>query len=322
MKKLFRLVALVMAGSLLLVACEKDDKGKNNGKDNNGKDNGEKIVNPVKITLDAAFSDWDAITDDAAKANVCVDVKKGGADDPIKVLKISNDAENVYFYIEFVAELLPQNDICSTWGDSYNGTPEGGYKNNSDGINDNFREVMHLFIDPDGNDRTGFYTFESATVEGEPAIPDLGCENCAQFFMFFKPSTKLVSVAWEQTLVGPTKVGAVGENDQVDANGYTGDYDYNGTFCQEWPSSGENAAFPLWGWQNPDQSGKGDNDMPHKENWKPAPAEGGIAKVEFSIAKGELTNLPDDAEEFACGIIFDWGGSYQAIGPLRISYSE
>lgn len=313
-----KFVLFLMMGSLLVVSCNKDPK--NPGKPNGGKEDGpEKVVNPVKITLDAVFTDWDAITEESAKSNPCVAVKKGAADDPIQCVKISNDADNVYYYIEFLAELLPQNEACSTWGDSYNGTPEKGYAAGAGPDDDTFREVMHIFIDPDGNDRTGFYPF----ADGEdPCIADLGCENCAQFFMFFKPSTGLVSVAWEQTLVGPTKVGAVGENDQVDANGYTGDYDYNGTFCQSWPDSGSEAAFPLWGWQNPDQSGKGDNDMPHKENWKPAPAQGGIAKVEFSIAKGELTNLPDDAEEYATGILFDWGGSYQPIGPLRITYSE
>ena len=314
-----KFVLFLMMGSLLVVSCNKDPKNPNKpgGKDD---DNGEKVVNPVKITLDGAFTDWDAITEESAKSNPCVAVKKGEADDPIQVLKISNDADNVYYYIEFLAELLPQNETCSTWGDSYNGTPELGYASGAGPDDDTFREVMHIFIDPDGNDRTGFYPFKDGD---DPCIPDLGCENCAQFFMFFKPSTGLVSVAWEQTLIGPTKLGMVGENDQVDANGYTGDYDYNGTFCQDWPSSSSaEAAFPLWGWQNPDQSGKGDNDMPHPENWKPAPAQGGIAKVEFSIAKGELTNLPDDAEEYATGILFDWGESYQPIGPLRISYSE
>ena len=309
-----------MLGSVIAVSCNKDPNKPNkpNGGDDNG--NGDKIVNPVKIALDGAFTDWDAVTEASVKENVCIDMKKGASDDPIQVLKISNDADYVYFYIEFLAELLPQNETCTTWGDSYNGTPELGYdpRGAQEG-DDTFREVMHLFIDPDGNDRTGFYPFKGD--DDEPCIADLGCENCAQFFMFFKPSTKLVSVAWEQTLVGPTYLSAH-DGTGLPTGEKLGEYDYNGTFCQEWPDASTEAAVPVWGWQNPDNSGKGDNDMPRPENWKPAPAQGAIAKVEFAVAKGDLTNLPDDAEEFACGIYFNWGGSEQSIGPLRISYSE
>ena len=317
MKKLFLLAAVML---MAITGCKKPDNPQ--PKPDVPDDQQEETkVNDIKITLDGAFSDWDAITEEVAKKNEFVDMKKGESEDPIQVFKVSSDADNIYFYIEFLADALPQNDICSTWGDSYNGTPEGGYKNNTD-ENDNFREVMHLFMDPDGNSNTGFYTFEG-DEEGEPAIPELGCESCAQFFMFFKPSTKLVSVAWEQTIIGPTHVGMIGENDQVDAAGYTGPYDYTATICQSWPaSSGAEAAFPLWGWQNPDQSGKGDNDCPKPENWKPAPAVGNIAKVEFCVEKGDIFNLKDEDEEFACGIIFDWGGSYQAIGTLRVAYSE
>ena len=320
MKKIFRYAMMFAMGALVLVACKKDPKPTPGpGPGPNPDDKEEQKVNPIKITLDGAFSDWDAITEAVAKDNEFVDMKKGASDDPILNFKVSSDADNVYFYIEFAADLLPQNDICSTWGNSYTGTPEKGYQS-TDGVNDAFREVMHLFIDPDGDDKTGFYTF--ADGEGEPLIPGLGCEECAQFFMFYKPSTKLVSVAWEQTCVGPTNVGNVGENDQVDAAGYTGPFDYTATIFQSWPDSGEQAAFPLWGWQNPDNSGKGDNDCPKPENWKPAPAEGNVAKVEFCVEKGDIVNLEDDAEEFACGIIFDWGGSTQYLGVLRVAYSE
>ncbi|MBR4809545.1 MAG: hypothetical protein IK031_04625 [Bacteroidales bacterium] len=317
MKKIFRFAAVLFLGALVAVACE-DKPTPDDPKDNpdDPKDNPEVTVSPYKIALDASFSDWDAIT----KKDDFADVYKGASDDPIQTFKITSDADNIYFYIEFLADALPQNDICSEWGDSYNGTPELGYKA-TDGINDAFREVVHLFIDPDGNDRTGFYTFESEEEEGEPAIKDLGCEMCAQFFMFFKPSTKLVSVAWEQTLVGPNKMGKH-DGTGLPVGDPTGDYDYNGTFCQSWPDAADEAAIPVWGWQNPDNSGKGDNDCPRKENWKPAPAQNGIAKVEFSLEKKDMTNLKDEDEELACGIIFDWGGSYQATSALRISYSD
>lgn len=333
-KNLFRFVALLMAGSLLVFACNKpsQNSGKNNGQENNGGDNSgnnggnngeESDAKPLPIKLDGSFSDWDAITEDVAKNNEYVDFYKGEAEDPIQVFKVASDADNVYFYIEYLADLLPQNEVCSTWGDSYNGTPELGYKAENCGENDDaFREVMHLFIDPDGNDRTGFYTFQSEEEGNEdPAIPDLGCEMCAQFFMFFKPSTGLASVAWEQTLVGPDHMGKH-DGTGLPVGDPTGPYDYNGTFCQSWPDANDEAAIPVWGWQNPDNSGKGDNDCPRPENWKPAKAENGIAKVEFSLAKGDITNLKDEDEEFACGIIFNWGGSYQATSALRITYAE
>lgn len=330
-KNIFRIAAMVMAGSLLLLACNKNtaangggnkqNQNENGGENGNG-GGGEDAAKPLPIVLDGQFADWDAITEEVAKKNEYVDMKKGEADDPIQVFKIASDADNVYFYIEYLADLLPQNEGCSTWGDSYNGTPELGYKNPVNEGDETFREVMHLFIDPDGSDKTGFYTFQSQEEGNEdPAIPDLGCEMCAQFFMFLKPSTGLPSVAWEQTLIGPTVLGAH-DGTGLPVGDPTGPYDYNGTFCQSWPDAKEEAAIPVWGWQNPDNSGKGDNDCPRPENWKPAAAANGIAKVEFSLEKGSIVNLKDEDEEFACGIIFDWGGSYQAIGTLRISYAQ
>ena len=311
---------MLMAGSMLAIACNQDDKpGKSGGKENEKPDGGD---NPVEITLDGSFSDWDAITEKVANDNAYVDMAKGDKDDPIQVIKISNDKERIYFYIEFLADLLPQNEACGTWGSSYTeNTLDVEYGDDDE----TFREVMHLFIDPDASNRTGFYTFEGE--DGGPAIPELGCEMCAQFFMYFKPSTGLVSVAFEQTLIGPTKVGNVGEDDQVDDAGYTGDFDYNGTICQEdWPDSGSEAAFPLWGWQNFDDSGNGDNDCPRPYNWKPGKVEGsGIAKVEFALEKDDIVNLKDSDEQFACGIIFDWDDRdliYQAIGPLSIFYDK
>ena len=227
-KSIFRVAALLMAGSLLALSCNKtDDPGNKPGGDDNtnteqpGGDDG---VKPMEINLDGSFADWDAITEDVADKNEYVDMKKGGSDDPIQVFKIANDADFVYFYIEYLADHLPQNDAYGTWGNSYD---EDAFDAELGPDDQPFREVMHLFIDPDANESTGFYTF--ADEDGEdPAIPGLGCEMCAQFFMFFKPSTGLASVAWEQTIVGPTKTGKVGDDDQVDGN-YTGDYNYNGT---------------------------------------------------------------------------------------------
>ena len=317
-KNIFRIAVLLMAGALLVMACKKsgvpskpsgDDSGQGGG---GSEPSGEKAP---EIVLDGTFADWDAITAEVAQKNEYVDMMTGGEDDPIQVFKVANDADYVYFYIEYLADHLPQNDACGTWGNSYD---EDAFDVTYGPDDEEFREVMHLFIDPDNNSRTGFYTFEDE--EGNPAIPSLGCEMCAQFFMFFKPSTSLASVAWEQTIIGPTKTGKVGEDDQVDGD-YTGDYDYNGTICQDWPDSGDDAAFPLWGWQNPDQSGKGDNDCPTPDNWKPGKMDGaGIARVEFAVAKDVIVNLKPEDEEMACGIIFDWDEYYQAIGALTIKY--
>ena len=46
----------------------------------------------------------------------------------------------------------------------------------------------------------------------------------------------------------------------------------------------------------------------------------GIAKVEFALMKENIVNFNDQDDEFSCGIIFDWGGEYQKIGPLTVSY--
>ena len=322
MKKIFRFATLLMIGSFVLAACNKPSDDPNKPDDPNNPDPEEQTVSPFKIALDGAFADWDAITEDEAKKSDFADVKKGGSDDPIQVMKITSDADNVYFYMEFKHEYLPNNDLCSEWGNSWDGTPELGYKAD-DGVNDAFREVIHLFIDPDGNDKTGFLTL-AGDVEGEPAIPDLGCEMCSDWFFFYKPSTKKVCMAWNQTNIGPYMTGSV----VYDADGkrtdyiVTGQYDYTGTLYQSWPDSGDDAALPLWGWQNDAADGKGDNIAPGKDFWKPAVAEGAIAKLEFAIEKKELVNLKDEDEEFACGIMYTWGGYDQNIGPLRITYSE
>ena len=316
----FRFAVLLMAGSLLVLSCNKnndpvkpDDNGQGGGKEQGG--GNEQGAQPMPIALDGSFADWDAITEAVANDNEYADAAKGGSADPIQVFKVAADADNIYFYIEFQADLLPQNESSGTWGSSF--SEDTRIVGDDD---DDYREVMHLFIDPDSNTGTGFFTFLDPET-GDPALPSLGCEMCAQYFMYFKPSTGLVSVAFEQTLVGPTKTGTPGDDDMV-VGAYTGDFDYNGTICQDdWPDSGADAAFPLWGWQNPDDSGKGDNDCPVPEDWKPAKvASNGIAKVEFALRKDNIVNFNADDDEFSCGIIFDWGDSWQKIGPLTVSY--
>ena len=318
-KNIFRFAVLLMAGSLFVLSCNKNGDPSKPGGEGGKEQSGGDDVKPMDIVLDGSFSDWDAITEEVAKTNKYVDVAKGGSSDPIRMLKIASDPDMIYFYIEFQADLLPQNESSGTWGSSY--SEDTRIVGDED---DEYREVMHLFIDPDDNSGTGFLPFLNPDT-GDPAIA-LGCEMCAQFFMYFKPSTGLVSVAFEQTLVGPTRTGTPGDDDMVDGN-YTGTFDYNGTICQEdWPDSGDNAAFPLWGWQNPDNSGKGDNDCPRPENWKAGKLEGsGIAKVEFGLLKDDIVNLSADFDEFACGIIYDWTNGdgdqiYQATAPLTVSY--
>ena len=329
MKKLYVILLAVATAAFMFSACQKNaakpagndkDKEQDQGGDQNtpGGDDGKTI----EISIDGNFADWDAITEAVASENEYADMLKGGSDDPIQVMKIASDPDNIYFYFEFLAELLPQNEACSTWGSSYT---EDALDVEMGDDDESFREVMHLFIDPDSNGKTGFLTFADPDDDTEAAIPDLGSEMCAQFFMYFKPSTGEVCVAFEQTLIGPTKVGPVGENDQVDGD-YTGDYDYNGTFCQDWPDSGDDAAFPLWGWQNFDDSGTGDNDCPRPNNWKSGKLDGsGIVKVEFSLDKEDIINLKPSDEELACGVIFDWDDRepiYQALGILSVSYAK
>lgn len=322
MKKLFRLVALVMAGSLIFVACGKDNENKG-GKDNkDNKGNTEQKGSAPEITLDGAFADWDAITEANVKDNDFTDFAKStDADDPIQVMKMTCDEDNIYFYIEWNTAGLPQNASCSEWGDSWNGTPEGGYStpdaNHPD--DDTFRETVFFYIDPDGNDRTGFYTFEGDT-EGEPAIPGLGCEMGVCWFAFYNYETKKVCMAWNQNNVGPYML-CLSESGAAVGDPY-GVYDYNGTFFLSWPDSGQDAAWPLWGWLNYDGTGRGDNLAPRKDNWFPAAADGTKAKLEFAVEKRDITNLPDDAEEIAVGIQVKWGSVEQCVGPLRISYVE
>jgi hypothetical protein len=321
MKKLYVIFIAASLAAMMISACQKPaakpaGKEQEENKDQSGDNNG----NAIEISIDGDFADWDAITESVASGNEFADMLKGGSDDPIQVMKVVSGTDGIYFYFEFKAELLPQNEACGTWGSSYS---EDALDVDMGDDDETFREVMHLFIDPDSNGRTGFLTFADPDDDASPAIPDLGSEMCAQFFMYFKPSTGNVCVAFEQTIIGPTKVGPVGENDQVDGD-YTGDFDYNGTFCQEWADSGDEGAFPLWGWQNFDDSGTGDNDCPRPSNWKSGKLDGsGIVKVEFLLEKDDIVNHKDSDEELACGAIYDWDDRdaiYQATSVLRVSY--
>lgn len=286
---------------------------------------------PVAITIDGQFSDWDAITEETAKDNKYIDVVKAGDADPIRIVKASSDDEFIYFYAEVAWAAMPQNWTCTEGGDSYNGTPENGWANgNHSDEEDSFGETFNVFFDPDGNDKTGFLTWAGIGEDAdpdEPEIPGLGCEMCSQFFMCYNPHTEKLVYAWEQTNIGPTKIGtpyADGEGDTmlVNADGYTGDYDYNGTMFQSWPTSGEEAAFPLYGWQYiGDGKVLGDNVAPKYENFDQA-LDGDYVRVEFAFEISELVNKPDDATEYAWGISFRFDDNAQGIGPVRAAYAE
>ncbi len=299
-KNLFRLALMLMIGGAIAVACE--EKLINNPDDpDNG--NSEASGPSVKVDIDGNFADWDQITTDVAGKDDYLAVVSASASDPISVIKTSSDALNVYFYAEILIEALPQNSICSEWGDSYNGTPEKGYKGDTN--NDAVGEVFNLFFDPDGKEETGFFTYADGD---EAAIPGLGCEQCSQNFMFFNPDLKKLCIAWNQTNVGITSL-----------NGAP--YDYNGDFFQEanWNVDG---AVPQWGWQNFAGDGKGDNIAPKPENIA-SKVDGTKVRVEFAIEKADIVNLPDEATEYAWGVCFRNTSEYtQDIGPIRALYSK
>ena len=322
MKKVVLTILAASAVAFMFASCQKPANNNNNKPADEQKPDDQTPGDEtgIEISIDGSFDDWNAITEAVASKNDNVDMIQGGANATIQTFKVAADKENIYFFIEFLADALPQNDAVGEWGSSFTENTLDVELGEDD---EEFREVMHLFIDPDGNGETGFWTFEDPE-SGDPAISNLGSEMCAQFFMCFKPSAGVVNVAFEQTIIGPTKIGAVGEDDQVDENGYTGDFDYNKTICQSWEDEGDEAAFPLWGWQNFDNSGNGDNDCPRPNNWKSGKVESnGHVKVEFALEKEDIVNLKSEDEEFACGIIIDWNeAAYQAIGPLRISYAK
>ena len=101
MKKIFRFAAVMFIGALVAVACDPNNKpgpdpGKDPGKDDPDKDKPEEVtVSPYKIALDGAFSDWDAITEEAAKSSPFAAVAKGAADEAIRLVKMTSDANTI-----------------------------------------------------------------------------------------------------------------------------------------------------------------------------------------------------------------------------------
>lgn len=307
-KNIIRFAAMLMATSLVVFSCEKEDP-KNNPDDKNKEQTGD-VKCSVAITIDGDFSDWDQVTQEAAGKDACLAVVKASSSDPVPVIKAASDGQNVYVYAEIRVEALPQNAICEEWGDSMNGATGFKGDDDNDGISTS-TPPFNLFFDPDGKESTGFYTY--INDEGEAAIPGLGCEMCAQNLFFFNPSTKKLGVAWNQLNVGPLKY--------TDANGNQVDYDYNGDFFQqeEWNAEG---TVPRYGWQNTG-AGEGDNIAPRPENIKSATV-GTIVKVEFAIEKGDIVNLKDDDKEYAWGVCFRNVSDpdlSQDIGPIRAAYS-
>ena len=306
-KNFFRFAAVLLMGAFIAISCE--EKPGPDGPD--GPDGPEVPETPTKpsvqVKIDGDFSDWDAITADVAGKDDYMAVVSENSAEAIPVIKTSSDTYNVYFYIEMYVDALPQNAICSEWGDSWNGTPEQGYK--GDENNDkNFHHnpPLNVFFDPDGKEDTGFYTY--ANEDGEAAIPGLGCEMCAQQVCFYNYEIKKFCIAWNQTNIGP---------ETLDGQ----PFDYNGTFFQDsdWNSDG---AFPQWGWQNYDGTGRGDNIAPKPENIQSVVVGESMIKIEFAIEKSELVNLPDEATEYAWGICYRWSDWNQDIGPIRAKYSE
>ncbi len=327
MKKVF--FVLMMAATVLVFSCKKANDSKNPATDpskdapetpSDDPAKPEDKAKPVEITLDGNAEEWAAITEASVKDNEFIGIAKGepdetGQEPAIRIAKTTSDADNIYIYLEIMKDALPQNSICSEWGDSYSGTPELGYKGDEE--NDSFREVMHLFIDPDGDPNTGFFTY--AGKDGEtPAIPGLGCEMCSQFFCFYNPETNKFGVAWIQTNIGPTKIADLNEDGSWTEKD---DYDYTGTIFQSWPDGDTDAAIPRWGWQNEYNDGKGDNMAPRPENLFQGDLDDHLF-LEFAIEKSDITNLPDDATEFAWGIQFIYGDYNQAIGPLSATYAK
>ncbi|MBR4826286.1 MAG: hypothetical protein IKZ91_00175 [Bacteroidales bacterium] len=306
-KNFFRFAALLMAGSLLAFSCE--DKPTPDDPNNPGGKEEPEVTGPsVKVVIDGDFSDWDAITADVAGTDDYLAVLKETAPEAIPIIKTSSDALNVYFYVELFVDALPQNSICSEWGDSYNGTPEKGYSGDGTAEQDkNFHHnpPLNIFIDPDGKESTGFYTYQDGD---DAAIPGLGCEMCAQQICFYNFEKKKFCIAWNQVNIGPETLDGA-------------PYDYNGTFFQE-DDWNLDTAVPQWGWQNYDNSGTGDNIAPRPENIKSVVVNETTVRMEFAIEKSEIVNLPDDATEYAWGICYRWSDCKQDIGPIRAKYSK
>ena len=335
-KNIFRIAALLMAGSLLVLACkksvtpadsEKDQKEdqKEEEKKDEGGEEGSKIG---VITIDGDFADWDLITEASAAENDYIDIAKGASGSPIKVIKASSDAENVYIYAEVEKTSLAHSSICGEWGSSMDGVD--GF--HGDETNDAVSEediAFNLFFDPDANAKTGFFTY--VDDEEKPIIPELGCEMAAQNLFFFNVKTGKLGCAWSQTNVGPVK-------EKVD--GEWVDYDYNGDYFQQdnWDSE---TIFHRYGWQNDGYSapeveieggadGTGDNIAPAQGDLE-SKVDGNIVYIEFSIAKEKLVNWSSSFDNYAWGVCYnavesDGAGNLEytmwAIGPVKAAYKK
>lgn len=326
-KNIFRIAILLMAGSMLAMACQQKTNPNKPGKDD-GKEEGENSVKPVEIAIDGEFADWDLITEESAKTNEYIAIAKGETGSPIKVIKASSDAESVYIYAEVEKASLAHSGICGEFGSSMDGV-EGFH---GDATNDPVSEgeiAFNLFFDPDANVETGFYTY--VDEEENPLIPGLGCEQASQNLFFWNTNTNKVGCAWSQTNVGPVKY-------RENADSPWLDYDYNGDYFQQDNWDSENI-FHRYGWQNdgysaagvliPDgANGTGDNIAPAKGNLN-SKLVGDIVYIEFSIDKADLVNWQSSFTEYAWGVCYnavekddagDISYTLWSIGPVQASY--
>ena len=249
--------------------------------------------------IDGDFSDWDAIEGTGEFTAAATGYGS------VRTIKTTSDEDYIYLYAEILTDALPQNSIAGEWGDSWNGVQGFQGDDNNDYISGGFL----VFFDPDGNSNTGFYPND---WDGEPFY-GLGCEMCANEYLYFNPEKRAVCIAWNQVEVGPTQFGTY--TDWGIMAEYISDYDYNGTVYQQWPDSMDGAAFPLYGWQNADNSGRGDNIAPRPGNIASA-LSGDLVRVEFAIEKSDIVNYSPSFSEYAWGICYQGEG----IGPVRAKY--
>lgn len=335
MKKNFlRIMAVLMAASLVLVGCNKKDTPKPDPTPDEKDKGGEDGVTPVAISIDGSFEDWDLITEETAAKNEYIAIAKGSADSPIKVIKASSDADNVYIYAEVLKSSLAHSSICGEWGSSWYGVDGFQGDANNDAVSEE-DIAFNLFFDPDANVETGFYPYALNPEDEDPVsyIPGLGCEQASQNLFFMNLTTGKLGCAWSQTNVGPVKQRVDGE---------WVDYDYNGDFFQQdspvtWDSAD---IWHRYGWQNdatPDPTkdpleepdGTGDNIAPAQGNLN-SKVVGDIVYIEFSIDKEELVNWKASFDEYAWGVCYnavvkDAAGAIEEyemwpIGPVKASY--
>ena len=330
-KNIFRIAVLMMAGSMLFMACQKNNNSGKSDPDKQKPDGGdtpEATVKPVEIAIDGNFEDWAQITEESAKDNEYIALAKGVNGSPIKMIKASSDAENVYIYAEVEKASLAHSGICGEFGSSMDGVT--GFR--GDDANDPVSEndiAFNLFFDPDAKAATGFATY--VDEDGDPLIDGLGCEQASQNLFFWNTATNKVGCAWSQTNVGPVKY-------REDADSPWVDYDYNNDYFQQDNWDSENI-FHRYGWQNdglsaPDTAieggadGTGDNIAPAKGNLN-SKLDGDIVYIEFSIGIDDLVNWDKSFTEYAWGVCYnavvkDEAGdiSYDmwAIGPVKASY--